>query len=75
MSTSEDIISTSEECHEYIGGGIRTKFPRTKPPGQNPPWTKSPLGQNPPGQNPPGQNPPSTFYILLTVIYFINSSK
>ena len=39
------------------------------PPGQNHP------GQNPPGQNPPGQNPPSIFYILLTVIYFINSSK
>ena len=39
------------------------------------PLDKIPLGQNPPGQNPPGQNPPSIFYILLTVIYFINSSK
>ena len=27
------------------------------------------------GQNPPGQNPSSVLHILLTVIYFINSSK
>ena len=39
------------------------------------PWTKPPQDKIPPGQNPPGQNPPSIFYILLTVIYFINSSK
>ena len=45
--------------------GIRTKSPRTKPPGQNPPKDKIP----------PGQNPPRIFHILLTVIYFINSSK
>ena len=54
------------------------------PPGQNPPdkiprtkspWTKSPWDKILPGQNPPGQNPPSIFYFLLTVIYFINSSK
>ena len=44
--------------------------PGQNSPGQNPPWDKFP-----PGQNPPGQNPPSIFYILLTVIYFINSSK
>ena len=46
------------------------KIPRTKSPGQNPPQDKILLGQNP-----PGQNPPSIFYILLTVIYFISSSK
>ena len=37
---------------------------------------QNPHGQNPYGQNPPpGQNLPSIFYILLTVIYFINSSQ
>ena len=51
------------------------KIPRTKSPGTKSPLGQNPPGQNPPGQNPPGQNPPSIFYILLTVIYFINSSK
>ena len=39
------------------------------------PYAQTVSGQNPPRQNPPGQNPPSIFYILLTVIYFINSSN
>ena len=54
--------------------GYQDKIPLDKTPLDKIPQTKSPLGKIPLGQNPPGQVPPSIIYILLTVIYFINSS-
>ena len=61
-------VEISDDC-------FQGRYTRQNPPGQNPPGQNPPLDKIPPGQNSPGQNPPSIFYILLTVIYFINSSK
>ena len=62
-------ITTYNNIAKKFIGLVRENGIRTKSPGQNL------LDKIPLGQNPPGQNPPSIFYILLTVIYFINSSK
>ena len=51
------------------------KIPPDKTPPDKIPRTKSPWTKSPQDKIPLDKIPPSIFYILLTVIYFINSSK